>query len=54
MSEAEYLCDSINLIYRGRIIDQGPAGELIQRRRAPNLTAAFLSAVQAAEQEKAA
>jgi sodium transport system ATP-binding protein len=42
MSEAEYLCDQISLIYGGRIIDRGTLRELTTRRGCDNLTAAFL------------
>ena len=42
MSEAEYLCDRIALVHAGRIIDQGPLSELLDRSGQQNLTDAFL------------
>jgi sodium transport system ATP-binding protein len=46
MSEAEYLCDRILLVHRGRIVDAGPLTELLARAGAANLTDAFLRHVQ--------
>jgi ABC-type Na+ transport system ATPase subunit NatA len=45
MSEAEYLCDDIALIYRGKIIGEGNAHDLISGNHAENLTEAFLAAM---------
>ncbi len=45
MSEAEYLCDDILLIYQGAILDRGTPDELITRTQSRNLTEAFLSRV---------
>ena len=42
MSEAEYLCDRILLLHRGRIIDEGALGDLLARSGCGNLTDAFL------------
>jgi sodium transport system ATP-binding protein len=49
MSEAEYLCDQILMIHRGRVLDQGASRELIGRHRASNLTEAFLAAVRGSD-----
>jgi sodium transport system ATP-binding protein len=49
MSEAEYLCDRVELIYRGRIVDQGPIPEVCARQKAKNLTEAFLHYIDTAE-----
>ena len=45
MSEAEYLCDEIALIHKGRVIAQAPAETIKARYSAANLTEAFLRAV---------
>jgi sodium transport system ATP-binding protein len=45
MGEAEYLCDRIALLHKGRIIDQGTLEELLERSGCSNLTDAFLQAV---------
>jgi sodium transport system ATP-binding protein len=42
MSEAEYLCDRILLLHRGRIIDEGSLDDLLARSGCRNLTDAFL------------
>jgi len=42
MSEAEYLCDRILLMHRGRIIDEGVLDDLLARSGCRNLTDAFL------------
>jgi sodium transport system ATP-binding protein len=42
MGEAEYLCDRVMLIHRGRIIDQGTVAEVCTRAEARTLTDAFL------------
>ncbi len=42
MGEAEYLCDRIALIHRGRIVDSGRLEALLQRSGQGNLTDAFL------------
>ena len=42
MSEAEYLCDRILLLHRGRIIDEGALDDLLARSGCRNLTDAFL------------
>jgi len=42
MSEAEYLCDRILLLHRGRIIDEGTLEDLLGRAGSRNLTDAFL------------
>jgi len=45
MSEAEYLCDRILLLHRGRIIDEGALEDLLARSGCGNLTDAFLSRI---------
>jgi sodium transport system ATP-binding protein len=45
MSEAEYLCDRILLLHRGRVIDEGALGDLLVRSNRSNLTDAFLARV---------
>jgi sodium transport system ATP-binding protein len=47
MSEAEYLCDRIALMHAGRIIDEGPLADLLDRANQKNLTDAFLHHVNA-------
>jgi sodium transport system ATP-binding protein len=48
MSEAEYLCDRLYLLYDGRVADHGPLADLLSRSASSNLTDAFLHyAVQA-------
>lgn len=42
MGEAEYLCDRIVLLHRGRVIDAGTLSELLARSRRSNLTDTFL------------
>jgi sodium transport system ATP-binding protein len=42
MGEAEYLCDRIVLIHRGRVVDTGSLAELLARSGRRNLTDAFL------------
>ncbi|OUD16206.1 heme ABC exporter ATP-binding protein CcmA [Thioflexithrix psekupsensis] len=42
MSEAEYLCDHILLLYQGDILDEGSPEQLMQQSQAANLTEAFL------------
>jgi sodium transport system ATP-binding protein len=42
MGEAEYLCDRIVLIHRGRVVDAGTLPELLERSGQRNLTDAFL------------
>lgn len=49
MGEAEYLCDRVLLINRGRIIDQGTVAELVERTGTKTLTDAFLSRMKTAE-----
>jgi sodium transport system ATP-binding protein len=43
MGEAEYLCDRIAMLYRGRIVDEGTLPELLERSGCRNLTDAFLN-----------
>jgi sodium transport system ATP-binding protein len=48
LSEAEYLCDRLYLLYDGRVADHGPLADLLSRSASSNLTDAFLHyAVQA-------
>ncbi len=42
MGEAEYLCDRIVLLHRGRAIDAGTLPELLERSGCANLTDTFL------------
>lgn len=42
MGEAEYLCDRICLLHRGRIVDEGSLPELLERSGCSNLTDTFL------------
>jgi sodium transport system ATP-binding protein len=46
MGEAEYLCDRIVLLHRGRAIDIGTLPELLARSACANLTDTFLRHVQ--------
>jgi sodium transport system ATP-binding protein len=45
MGEAEYLCDRILLLHRGRLFDAGTLPELLERSGERNLTDAFLKHV---------
>ena len=45
MSEAEYLCDRILLLHRGRVIDEGSLQDILVRSHRANLTDAFLARV---------
>lgn len=45
MSEAEYLCDRIALIHKGRRVEEGSKEEIIARSGLPTLTDAFLEAI---------
>jgi sodium transport system ATP-binding protein len=48
LSEAEYLCDRLYLLYDGRVADHGPLADILSRSASSNLTDAFLHhAVQA-------
>lgn len=49
MGEAEYLCDRIVLLHRGRVIDAGTLAELLQRSGCDNLTDTFLRYARASE-----
>ena len=50
MGEAEYLCDRVLLLYRGRIIDEGTVADLCARAGdAKTLTEAFLARIDAAD-----
>lgn len=42
MGEAEYLCDRIILLHRGRVIEEGTTAELLARSGCENLTDTFL------------
>jgi sodium transport system ATP-binding protein len=48
MGEAEYLCDRVILLHRGRAVDSGTVAELLARSGCANLTDAFLAHVGAA------
>ncbi len=43
MSEAELLCDRIVLLHQGRVLDEGPLQELLERAGQPSLTETFLA-----------
>lgn len=45
MSEAEYLCDQIAFIHKGKIVDRGTNQELIAKTESDNLTSAFLKTI---------
>jgi sodium transport system ATP-binding protein len=45
MGEAEYLCDRVLLLYRGRIIDDGTIAEVCARAGAKSLTEAFFARI---------
>jgi len=47
MGEAEYLCDRIALLHKGRLVDQGTLPELLERSGCLNLTDAFLKGIAA-------
>jgi sodium transport system ATP-binding protein len=49
MGEAEYLCDRVLLLYRGRIVDDGTIEEVCARAQARTLTEAFFSRIDAEE-----
>jgi sodium transport system ATP-binding protein len=49
MGEAEYLCDRILLVHRGRLVDAGTLPELLARTGQANLTDAFLQHAGAGE-----
>lgn len=46
MSEAEYLCDRVALMHRGRVVDEGTVPSLLERTKTSNLTDAFLARIQ--------
>ncbi len=52
MSEAEYLCNEIALIHKGRVIAQAPSETLKARYGAQNLTEAFLNAIRGPAEAK--
>jgi sodium transport system ATP-binding protein len=45
MEEAEFLCDRIIMLHKGRIIAQGTPGELLRQTSTDNLRDAFLSLI---------
>jgi sodium transport system ATP-binding protein len=45
MGEAEYLCDRIYLLHRGRVVDHGTLDHLLARSGQSNLTDAFLALI---------
>lgn len=45
MGEAEYLCDRIALVHKGRLVDEGTLPELLDRSGCGNLTDAFLKQI---------
>src|SRR5438270_7324872 len=49
MGEAEYLCDRVLLLYRGRIIDDGTIEEVCARAEVRTLTEAFFRRIDAEE-----
>jgi sodium transport system ATP-binding protein len=46
MSEAEYLCDRIYLLYDGRIVDEGTKESILEKAGVDNLTEVFLDIAQ--------
>jgi len=42
MGEAEFLCDRVVLLHRGRVVDQGALAEVCARAGTATLTEAFL------------
>ncbi len=54
MGEAEYLCDRIVLIHRGRAIDTGTLPELLARSGCANLTDTFLHHIAGQDDKEAA
>lgn len=50
MSEAEYLCDRIALIFKGKIIREGTKQDLIAHHQSDNLTEAFLKEIDTFQQ----
>ncbi|MBI4892236.1 MAG: ATP-binding cassette domain-containing protein [Acidobacteria bacterium] len=54
MGEAEYLCDRIALLHKGRIVDEGSLPELLHRAGSANLTDAFLKIIRSGDREDAA
>jgi sodium transport system ATP-binding protein len=48
MSEAEYLCDRIYLVHKGRVVAKGTVAELLAKVGAKNLTDAFFAFVEGA------
>ena len=51
MGEAEYLCDRIVLLHRGRAIDDGTLADLLARSACANLTDTFLRYVARGERD---
>ncbi len=49
MSEAEYLCDRVLLLLRGKIIDEGSIKEICERANSKTLTEAFFKRIDDAE-----
>lgn len=45
MGEAEYLCDRIILLHKGRVVEEGTVAEILERTGHRNLTDAFLAAI---------
>ncbi len=45
MGEAEYLCDRIVMIHKGRKTEEGTQAEIVERSGTENLTDAFLKAI---------
>jgi ribosome-dependent ATPase len=53
MNEAER-CDRMSMMYRGRVLAQGPPAQLVAERKAPNLEAAFIGYLEEAAAEEGA
>ncbi|MEM4947346.1 MAG: ABC transporter ATP-binding protein [Thermosphaera sp.] len=49
MLEIEYLCDRVGLIFKGRIIEEGPPRDLIRKYSAHNLEEVFVHVVKGVE-----
>lgn len=46
MEEAEFLCDRIVMIYRGRVVAKGSPDELKEQTRTTNLRETFLKLIE--------
>ncbi|QDU64091.1 Daunorubicin/doxorubicin resistance ATP-binding protein DrrA [Planctomycetes bacterium Pan216] len=51
MSEVEKLCERVAIIHHGRLLDQGPLGELRERFESANVEEIFFRLIEKADQE---